>query len=562
MSLLSTLGYEEPPDESPSETDALQHAQNAQEIIDALSHRVNEPTPDALVDYFQDEHAEAVWTALNEHSKKLMDECHAFMRKRAQEICDSIPKNAPPNDWTDEQFTAYLYQRNETRIDPNYFIMHLSNDELENQYSKYSQEALLVLKAQTIFQEDTAHAIEALHHAWKIARELDNSIKHPLAPTIRAWLIEQTAKPISREYERTHPGATLPEKSMASVRHPLYSYTDEATTAAIEVPEAGQLLLSIFERKMYLPEFLPIQIVKGIDVTARRGVLPYVMRFFFEVGMSLPPKKRKGYYTKTLYDAAGDIGIVDPDSDKESKKYLKASMKQAIGNAIETLNLIRIPYREKVGGVGLWLPFRPQNIPTRLSEKDFPVRVWIEMPPDDKRAVLVVKTIIRELYHNNAQLNAYLAACAIFNKYGIAPAGKMMDPTEPDPNTPRLETGQLINPSTHQPMFTRTGKAITDPYHEEAFDILKPYRVYRREADNYPTLEEEEIMRAVYPHEPWKKDRQPKRWAKKAFEAWEAIAEKGYIRIIHKRTGMQILPSDSHVRLHHAILKSSEKAQR
>ena len=137
------------------------------------------PTPDDLVDYFQDKHAEALWTALNEHSKKLMNKCHAFMRNRAQEIVASIPKDTPPNDWTDEQFTAYLYQRNETRVDPNYFIMHLSNDELENQYSKYSQEALLVLKAQTIFQEDTAHAIEALHHAWKIARELDNSIKHP-----------------------------------------------------------------------------------------------------------------------------------------------------------------------------------------------------------------------------------------------------------------------------------------------------------------------------------------------------------------------------------------------
>ena len=97
---------------------------------------------------------------------------------------------------------------------------------------------------------------------------------------------------------------------------------------------------------------------------------------------------------------------------------------------------------------------------------------------------------------------------------------------------------------------------------DNLMDFESDDRVYRREADNYPTLEEEEIMRAAYPHEPWKKDGKWKRWAKKAFEAWEAIAEKGYIRIIHKRTGMQILPSDSHVRLHHEILKSSEKAQR
>ena len=48
--------------------------------------------------------------------------------------------------------------------------------------------------------------------------------------------------------------------------------------------------------------------------------------------MSLKPKARKGWYTKTLFDAAVDIGIVDPDSDKERKKYLRTEHKRAIAN--------------------------------------------------------------------------------------------------------------------------------------------------------------------------------------------------------------------------------------
>ena len=108
-------------------------------------------------------------------------------------------------------------------------------------------------------------------------------------------------------------------------------------------------------------------------------------------------------------------------------------------------------------------------------------------------------------------------------------------------------------------MFTVRGKPITDLYHSDAFETLKPFRVFRKEADNYPTLETEEIMRAVFPKEPWKTDRQPKRWEKKARVAWKAIADKGYIRIVEKRNGnLQILPSDDHVRLHHEVMQSSK----
>ena len=412
-----------------------------------------------------------------------------------------------------------------------------------------------------IYLRIMAEKIETIYSFWEFCRKFNKSLKPPLVPMVRACLIEQAAKPITREYDQTHPGSALPQKSVASVRYPFYEIIGETPTPSVEMPSAGQLLFPSFERKMYLPEYLPLQIVHGFDMTGRSGVLPYGMRFFFEVGMSLKPKARKGWYTKTLFDAAVDIGIVDPDSDKERKKYLRTEHKRAIANAIEGLNLIRLPYQEKVGGVGLWLPFRPQNVPTSVSEKDFPIRIEVNLPPDDTRGVLVTKEIIRSLYQHLAQLNAYLAACVLFNQHGISPKGNLIDPTEPDPNTRRLENGQYINPETNMPMRTKRGKPITDLYHPEAFEPLKHYRVYRKEADNYPTLEKEEIMRAAYPNEPWKQDGQPRRWEDKARKAWEAIAEKGYIRIEPKGNGLQILPSDSHVRLHHEFLKSSKKSQ-
>ena len=393
------------------------------------------------------------------------------------------------------------------------------------------------------------------------ALEIDSTLKHPLAPIVKAWLIEQTAKPITSEYDRKHPGGILPHKSVASVRYPLVSSAGEAIAPSIEVPSAGQLLLPTLERKMYLPEYLPVQIVQGVDMTSRNGVLPYPMRFFFEVGMSLKPKERKGWYTKTLYDAAVDIGVVDPHSDKERKKYLRADAKQAISNALDMLAEIRILYESRAGGIGAWRPFYAQSTPTPNSEKAFPIRVRVELPPDDTRGVLVVKEIVRSLYPHLAELNAYLAACVIFNQHAISPLGNLIDPTEPDPNTPRLESGQYVNPRTGKPMFTARGKPITDLYHPEAFEPLKAYRVFRKEADNYPALETEEIMRAVFPHEPWEKDRRPQRWEKKARAAWKAITEKGFIRVDEKRDGsLQILPSDYHVRLHHEVMKSG-KAQ-
>ena len=107
-------------------------------------------------------------------------------------------------------------------------------------------------------------------------------------------------------------------------------------------------------------------------------------------------------------------------------------------------------------------PFYTQSIPTQESGKDFPIRVEITLPPDDKGGVLVETQIVRGLYQNLAQLNAYLAACVLFNQHGRNPQNQLINPTEPDPKTPRLESGQIVNPTTGKPLFTARGKPVTD----------------------------------------------------------------------------------------------------
>ena len=135
---------------------------------------------------------------------------------------------------------------------------------------------------------------ERFHSFWKFCYRRNDSLPHLFAPMVRAWLTEQIAKPIPREYERKHPGSILPEKSIATVRYPRYETTGEVPTTSTPAPSASQLILPTFERKMYLPEYLPIQIVQGVDMTGRANVLPYPMRFFFEVGMSLNQNSARG----------------------------------------------------------------------------------------------------------------------------------------------------------------------------------------------------------------------------------------------------------------------------
>ena len=404
-------------------------------------------------------------------------------------------------------------------------------------------------------------ALIDIERIWREIVEVYPDRKYP-----NASLVEEVLQPkldqstmITREADERKPGGTLPEKSMASVLFSSDTMPDD-TTASIEVPPSvGQLYLPTLERKMYLPEYLPIQVIQGVQIRGRDGVLPYGLRFFYEVGMSLAPTQRQGYYCRSLIDAAVDIGIIDrTNDDNRDKTYLRTKHKDAIRKAIELLNAIRIPYREPVGGIGGWFPFRPKNIPTRLSTKDFPIRIWVELPPDDKGGVLVEKTIVRALYQNLAQLNAYLAACVLFNRFGRNQNGGLINPTMPDPDSPRNEHRHLLHPDTGKTILDERGKPVTDIYHPAAAKVLS--RVYRDEAAKYPVLEAAELMRAVYPHETYKQNKDKAKWQDNSWQAWHDIAKKGYIRIESKDNGLQILPSDKHLKLHRAIMEASKKS--
>ena len=51
--------------------------------------------------------------------------------------------------------------------------------------------------------------LKRIHSFWKFCYEKNDSLSHPFTPFIRAWLTEQTAKHINKEYDRTHTVAVL-----------------------------------------------------------------------------------------------------------------------------------------------------------------------------------------------------------------------------------------------------------------------------------------------------------------------------------------------------------------
>ena len=77
-------------------------------------------------------------------------------------------------------------------------------------------------------------------------------------------------------------------------------------------------------------------------------------------------------------------------------------------NGLRMLQWITIPYKEKTGGSGLWIPVRPQNLPNERSQNDFPIMLTVSLPPDARTGLMVEKSVLRRLGKKSAaQFNAY-----------------------------------------------------------------------------------------------------------------------------------------------------------
>ena len=399
--------------------------------------------------------------------------------------------------------------------------------------------------------EPTPERAVTLHEAWLQWRESEENLQHPLAPIVRAWIQQATAKPITKAYNRKHPVAVIERSRMGSVRDvtTFSSLSEELgtlRTLSAPAPESQQIEMPGLETESILPEVLPLQAVymrDGIETT-KRGAVAMPIRLFFEAIMALDPKETQ----VDIHFQLGDLlRYLNPDG-----KYNRTNHLPHVLEGLHSLYFLRIPYRsnpDKPSTEVDWIPVLPRTIPNQNSGDDASIILEVKLPPDARGGMMVEKDILRLTgKKSSAKFNAYLTACWIFDRYGTTPKG-IIDPTKPADN--RDDEGYLIDPLGNR-IFDDHGNPIKNRYH--ARNIEMGQRVDNEARQQYPILSFAELTRACFPK--GFDTRHRVNYQKRALKAWDTLEADGIIRIEKYQNGWRILPSDSHIGRYRALSKN------
>ena len=454
-------------------------------------------------------------------------------------------------------------------------LTRMSRDEIRNASNKLDdteEQVNLENQAASIFQRvhdffaafaglqitkdplEAKEHIQLIHDIWMFARESNNKLQHPLAPIVRAWLKEQTAKRINAEYDRKHPTAVL-KHPMGSIREVNFvtgehaQLREFATPQRITQTEPLQLRLDFAnDPPSILPGLMPLEVAHpmGLQATTKKGAVSHVVRVFFEALMALEPNQRQADLMFTLNDL---INYLYPDG-----KFNRTLQLPYIIKALDILHFYAtVPFKEDdKGNIGDW---RPVVVRTRLrpdDSNDKKIFLDVKLPPDATQGMIVEKAIMRLLGKQSApKFNAYLTACWLWDKYGTV-KGKLIDPTRPVEQ--RNDTG-LVDP-TGKPIVTLSGKPITNVYHPRAVAQLQRER--NPAAERYPILSDKDLILACKPNG-YKPENH--RWElQRAKEHWAALEKEGIISIHRGRGGWRIMPSERHLQTHRAVRAAAKKS--
>ena len=267
----------------------------------------------------------------------------------------------------------------------------------------------------------------------------DANIKMILSPLVQAYfedyLLQQNAKPITKEYDRRHPVGVLHSKTTARLRDVLTArrtrirklQPSNTQTISLRLLNCTSHILNILKSPQSFPASCPCKQSAASDWEARDGQVPMVVRLFFEGLMALDPRVTKDDVCFKLGELTEYLHM-NPEN-RKSSRITKRQIERVVKGLLR-LQFITIPYVEKNGGPGLWLPVRPQNLPTDASDKDFPVILTVSTPPDAMGGMMVEKALLRLLGKSSTQFNAYLSVCGIFDKHGTSRQG-IIAPTRP-----------------------------------------------------------------------------------------------------------------------------------
>jgi len=431
---------------------------------------------------------------------------------------------------------------------------------LDNEASSIFQRVhdLLAAFARLKVTKDLSEAetdIASIHDSWIYARLLNTQSKHPLTPIVKQWLIEQTAKQITPEYDRKHPVAVL-RHPMGNIREITFVDADTARLREFATPESKEQVKELqltfdFAKPppSILPVVVPLEVVQphGLPLTTKAGAVSHVLRIFDEALMALEPRQHQ---TDIMFRLGDLINYLYPDG-----KFNRTNQLPYIINALETLHFhATVPFDQGTSELGYW---RPVSVRTRVphdAKNDYKIYLDVKLPPDSRQGMMVEKAIMRQLGKQSApKYYAYRIACWIFDKYGTTPKG-LINPTQPIQT--RNNTGQLVG-STGKVILSPRGKPITDAYHPTAVKQLdrepNPDAIKR-----YPVLSNNDLILACYPN-----GYNPKTRARdldRAKTHWRELEKRRIIAIVEEKDGWRIVPSETHIKAYRGLKEAIKKS--
>ncbi len=399
--------------------------------------------------------------------------------------------------------------------------------------------------------EPSAERLEWLHQAWVLALEQDTQLSHPIVPLVRAWLQEQSAKRITKEYDKKHPVAVL-KPPLGSVRNVIISQVNgtekvgQLRGISAPAPESQQIELPGLERQSILPAVLPLENVRMVNgtETTKRGAVAMPIRLFFEGLMGLDPKETRA----EIHIKLGTLlHFLNPDG-----KYNRTNHLPYVLQGLHALYDLRIPYRENPNNPNTevdWIPVLPRTVPNVNSGDDASIILEVRLPPDARGGMMVEKEMLRQTgKQSSAKFNAYLSACWIFDRYGTTPKG-IIDPTKP---AAQRDTEGYLTDGNGKRIFDDRGKPIKNRYHARNIEVGE--RVENEARERFPILSFEDLTRACFPK--GFDTKQKRLYKKRALKAWEALETDSILRIEKHIQGWRILPSDSHIGRYRALKKN------
>ena len=403
-----------------------------------------------------------------------------------------------------------------------------------------------------------ADLFERVHQVWVFHYKNGYEGTHPLIASVEAWQKDVTAVLATKEHDRVRPAAIL--------KHPTGSIRDVSLAeigAGVlkrlnghgQTPDAYQMALPGLEQESIIRPTQSLLVQERHALTTKSGAVSITARIFLEAVMALPGQSTKQRIKIILGDL---IDFLNPNG-----KFHKRNQLPYILEALYNLNtnaVVEWEYNEK-GNKGYWLPVVARSYPTMESDRDFPIVLDVELPPNSTQGPMVLKEAVRMTGKRSMpQFNAYLAISDVWDRYGTDD-GRITDPTRPVER--RNADGYLLD-ADNKHILGPSGRPLKNIYHKEAVRQLERER--NPKTNRYPIFSNLDLIKAAYPRvdvgslTPKEKAKYLDR-SKKVFktlkEAGHILIEEVAIEEVAEAPGdWRILPPEEHIQTYRALKNS------